>query len=83
MTTKEYVQAKVIDVVTKYAGRETDVQPTSTLAELNMDSLDAIEVAMAVEMEFEGVELPDDVWDDDTTVQAIVDNACQQLGIAP
>ncbi|MBX9793275.1 MAG: acyl carrier protein [Burkholderiaceae bacterium] len=52
---------------------ETDIKPNSRLIEdLGADSLDKIEVVMAVEDEF-GLQVPDPVGDAWTTVQDVID----------
>lgn len=56
----ETVRFKVINVVADQLGLAVnDIQLTSTLVELGADSLDAVELLMALEEEF-SIELPDE-----------------------
>lgn len=47
-----------------------DVTPEATLVELQLDSLEEVELVMAIEEHF-GIEVPDDPWPDLRTVGQI------------
>ena len=72
---KEYtVEEKVVDIITDHLGVDPDkVIPTASLIDdLGADSLDAVELTMAFEEEF-NVHLPDDVVEAAITVQDCID----------
>lgn len=68
------VEADVMKLVVKQLGVDKDlVKPESNFMEdLNADSLDAVELIMSLEEEFE-IEIPDDEVEGITTVQAAID----------
>ncbi|RXK40034.1 acyl carrier protein [Tremella mesenterica] len=63
------IEERVIDVMKSFEKVETDkLTPTATFtSDLGLDSLDSVEVVMAIEEEF-GIEIPDDEADKITTV---------------
>ncbi|EIW67672.1 hypothetical protein TREMEDRAFT_23958, partial [Tremella mesenterica DSM 1558] len=62
------IEERVIDVMKSFEKVETDkLTPTATFtSDLGLDSLDSVEVVMAIEEEF-GIEIPDDEADKITT----------------
>lgn len=50
---------------------EKEVRPDSTFEELDIDSLDLLEVVVAIEMEFD-IEIPDDALKDIKDVESAV-----------
>ena len=67
------ISERVIDVFkrTQYLP-EGKVTPESTFAELNIDSLDGLQIVFALEEEF-GISIPDDAAKKFTTVQQAID----------
>lgn len=64
---------KVRDVIVDQLGlNESEIELSTTTAELEMDSLDSIELIMAIEAEF-GIDIDDNELEPITTVQGIVD----------
>lgn len=72
--TKDQVQKKVITLIVDQLGIvEEEVKLTSDLVmDLGADSLDIVELVMAMEEEFE-VEIPDDEAEKIKTVQGAID----------
>ena len=70
----EKIQAKVIQIISEQLGKdESEVQMSSHFIEdLDADSLDTVELVMALEEEFE-VDIPDEAAEKITTVQSAVD----------
>lgn len=50
--TKDRIRSKAIDLLRDHLGLDRDLMDTTTVEELNADSLDLIEVGMALEDEF-------------------------------
>ncbi len=74
MTTQEQVQERLTKVIADQFGVAKDsVKPeTGFTADLGADSLDSIELVMAVEDEF-NLEIPDEDAEKLTTVQQVID----------
>ena len=68
------VQERIIAVVADQLGvPEANIKPENNLVDdLGADSLDSVELVMAIEQEFE-IEIPDEMAENLTTVQAIID----------
>jgi len=68
------IDERVKAIVVEQLGiKEEDVRPASSFVEdLGADSLDTVELVMALEEEFK-VEIPDDVAESITTVQSAID----------
>lgn len=69
----ETIFKKVVDILTEQFDMDpSDISMTSTMAdELNADSLDMVDVVMALEEEF-GIEITDEDAEKLTTVEQIV-----------
>ncbi|MDO5097051.1 MAG: acyl carrier protein [Peptostreptococcaceae bacterium] len=65
---------KIQDIISKQLGIDADsIQLTSNLtSDLDADSIEAVEIIMAIEDEFE-IEIPDDKIESIVTVQDLVD----------
>ncbi|MBT3715497.1 MAG: acyl carrier protein [Deltaproteobacteria bacterium] len=70
----EEIQAKVIKIISEQLGKdESEIKMNSHFIEdLDADSLDTVELVMALEEEFE-VDIPDEAAEKITTVQSAVD----------
>ncbi|MBL4825691.1 MAG: acyl carrier protein [SAR324 cluster bacterium] len=70
----EEIQAKVIKIISEQLGKdESEISLSSNFIEdLDADSLDTVELVMALEEEFE-VDIPDEAAENITTVQSAVD----------
>ena len=70
----EEIQAKVIQIISEQLGKdESEITMSSHFIEdLDADSLDTVELVMALEEEFE-VDIPDEAAEKITTVQSAVD----------
>jgi len=70
----EEIQAKVIQIISEQLGKdESEIKMSSHFIEdLDADSLDTVELVMALEEEFE-VDIPDEAAEKITTVQSAVE----------
>jgi acyl carrier protein len=70
----EEIQAKVVQIISEQLGKdESEISMSSNFIEdLDADSLDTVELVMALEEEFE-VDIPDEAAEKITTVQSAVD----------
>jgi len=70
----EEIQAKVVQIISEQLGKdESDISMSSNFIEdLDADSLDTVELVMALEEEFE-IDIPDEAAEKITTVQSAVD----------
>ena len=68
------IQAKVVQIISEQLGKdESEISMSSNFIEdLDADSLDTVELVMALEEEFE-VDIPDEAAEIITTVQSAVD----------
>lgn len=64
-------EARVLETIKEQGFDVTPAALSNTLEELDFDSLDEVELCMAIEKEF-SLEIPDSEWDHVTTVQSIV-----------
>jgi acyl carrier protein len=73
-TNMEEIQAKVVKIISEQLGKdESEITMSSNFIEdLDADSLDTVELVMALEEEFE-VDIPDEAAEKITTVQSAVD----------
>jgi len=70
----EEIQAKVVQIISEQLGKdESEISMSSNFIEdLDADSLDTVELVMALEEEFE-IDIPDEAGEKITTVQSAVD----------
>ena len=70
----EEIQAKVIKIISEQLGKDvSEIKMSSHFIEdLDADSLDTVELVMALEEEFE-IDIPDDSAEQIATVQSAVD----------
>lgn len=69
--TSEAVEEKVIETIVSFGGPEGEITRASTFEQLDVDSLDLVEIAQVIEEEF-GIALKgDDVKDIKTVGEAI------------
>jgi len=70
----EEIQAKVVKIISEQLGKdESEISMSSNFIEdLDADSLDTVELVMALEEQFE-VDIPDEAAEKITTVQSAVD----------
>jgi len=70
----EEIQAKVIQIISEQLGKdESDIKMSSHFIEdLDADSLDTVELVMALEEEFD-IDIPDEAAEKITTVDSAVD----------
>ena len=70
----EEIQAKVVQIISEQLGKdESEIKMSSHFIEdLDADSLDTVELVMALEEEFE-VDIPDEAAENITTVRSAVD----------
>ena len=73
-TNMEEIQAKVVQIISEQLGKdESEISMSSNFIEdLDADSLDTVELVMALEEEFE-VDIPDEAAEMITTVQSAID----------
>ncbi len=75
--TAEEVLNKIKEIVPKFGVEPDDVKDSSTLEDLDMDSLDVVEIMQAIEDDM-GIRVPDEDLEDLTTigdaVSAVVKN---------
>ena len=70
--TPETVEAKVIETIVSFGPEVDDVNRASTFEELDVDSLDLVELAQVIEDEF-GIALKGDDVKDIKTVGEVID----------
>jgi acyl carrier protein len=70
--TKEQVQERVVEVLASFGPDASAITQTATFEELDVDSLDLVELAQIVEDEY-GVELKGDDVKDVKTVGEVID----------
>ncbi len=70
----EEIQAKVVQIISEQLGKDkSEISMSSNFIEdLDADSLDTVELVMALEEEFE-VDIPDEAAEKISTVQSAVD----------
>ena len=80
MSEESGVAQRVVTVLTQRLGISPEfITPAADLAEdLGVDSVDAVEFALALEREF-NVRLPDEVIAEVRTVQDVIDLVCERM----
>ena len=70
----EEIQKKIVKIISEQLGKdESEISMSSNFIEdLDADSLDTVELVMALEEEFE-IDIPDEAAEKITTVQSAVD----------
>lgn len=78
--TKQEIEAKVIEIVANQMGADKGqiTRATSFVEDLNADSLDTVELVMALEEEFE-CEIPDEEAEKITSVKQAIDYVSAHL----
>jgi acyl carrier protein len=69
---KEQIEARVIDALVEFGEERENLTPTARFEDLDVDSLDLVELAQIVEDEY-GVEIADSDLDKIKTVSDVVD----------
>ena len=69
---KEQIEARVIDALVEFGEERENLTPTARFEDLDVDSLDLVELAQIVEDEY-GVEVADSDLDKIETVSDVVD----------
>lgn len=79
--TRDQITAKVRTIISYYALKATDdIGLDATMDDLGFDSLEHVQITMAVEEELR-IDVPDDdMVGHDTTVQQIIDYVAKRLG---
>jgi acyl carrier protein len=77
--TTEQVEARVVDALASFGPDKSQITRSSTFEELDIDSLDLVELAQIVEDEY-GVELKGDDVKDVKTVGEVIDLVVAQAG---
>ena len=70
----EEIQSKVIQIISEQLGKDVSVIQMNShfIEDLDADSLDTVELVMALEEEFE-IDIPDEAAENISTVQSAVD----------
>jgi acyl carrier protein len=76
--TKEQIEARVIDALVEFGEERDSVSASSRFADLDVDSLDLVELAQIVEDEY-GVEVEDADLDKVETVSDVVELVSQRV----
>jgi acyl carrier protein len=69
---KEQIEARVIDALVEFGEERENLTPTARFEDLDVDSLDLVELAQIVEDEY-GVEIADSDLDKIETVSDVVE----------
>jgi len=78
------IQAKITETVVEQLGvKAEEVKPEASFVDdLNADSLDVVELVMALEEEFE-IEIPDEEAEELKTVQSVMDYVEKKINEMP
>lgn len=68
---REAVRARTLELIQDQTTNDDDHRDGLTLGARNFDSLDVVELAIALDDEFQ-IEIRDDLWGYDTTVAQVV-----------
>ena len=77
--TKEQIEQRVIDALVEFGEERENVSVAARFADLDVDSLDLVELAQIVEDEY-GIEVRDSDLDKVETVGDVVDMVSERLG---
>jgi acyl carrier protein len=75
---KEQIEARVIAALVEFGEERENLSPTARFADLDVDSLDLVEMAQIVENEY-GVEIADSDLDKIETVNDVVELVVARL----
>jgi acyl carrier protein len=75
--TKDQVQERVISALVEFGEEPENVKPDSRFEDLDIDSLDLVELAQVIEDEYK-IEISDAEMENITTVQDVVDFVAQR-----
>jgi acyl carrier protein len=75
--TKDQVQERVISALVEFGEEPENVKPDSRFEDLDIDSLDLVELAQVIEDEYK-IEISDAEMEKITTVQDVVDFVAQR-----
>jgi acyl carrier protein len=75
--TKDQVQERVISALVEFGEEPENVKPDSRFEDLDIDSLDLVELAQVIEDEYK-IEISDAEMEKITTVQDVVDFVTQR-----
>jgi acyl carrier protein len=75
--TKDQVQERVISALVEFGEEPENVKPDSRFEDLDIDSLDLVELAQVIEDEYK-IEITDAEMEKITTVQDVVDFVTQR-----
>jgi acyl carrier protein len=75
--TKDQVQERVISALVEFGEEPENVKPDSRFEDLDIDSLDLVELAQVIEDEYK-IEITDAEMEKITTVQDVVDFVAQR-----
>ena len=75
--TKDQVQERVISALVEFGEEPENVEPDSRFEDLDIDSLDLVELAQVIEDEYK-IEVTDADMDKIATVQDVVDFVAQR-----
>jgi len=78
MSTEQTIESRVIKAVQDQLGTTTVVATSNLVADLGADSLDVLEVIMAVEDEFD-INIDQDMDESFVTVQDLIDHVRKEL----
>lgn len=74
------LEQRIVVLVAEQSGEQADqIQLSQTLDSLGLDSIDALELIMAVEEKFD-IEIPDEDAERVTTIQTLVDVVRERMG---
>jgi acyl carrier protein len=76
--TKQQIEERVVEALVEFGEERENISPTARFADLDVDSLDLVELAQIVEDEY-GIEVKDADLDKVETVGDVVELVSQRL----
>ena len=76
--TKEQIETRVTDALVEFGEERSELSPSTRFADLDVDSLDLVELAQIVEDEY-GIEVQDSDLDKVETIGDVVELVSQRL----